>query len=144
MVFLNGKIDKDIHVRIPPTLETEETKGKCYRLMKALYGLKQAGCLWHVALNMQLQAFGFRQCQAEPCVYTRGSKDTMVLLTVYVDDLPIIGATTPRVQLVQQQLSSMFSITDQGNISHNIGLNVHYDHEAHTLSIDQSRYMSWA
>ncbi|SAM82283.1 uncharacterized protein UBRO_20657 [Ustilago bromivora] len=54
--FLNGKIDKDIYVRIPPMFETDETEGKCYRLKKALYGLKQAGRLWHAALGEQLQA----------------------------------------------------------------------------------------
>lgn len=35
----------------------------------------------------------------------------------------------------------MFSITDQGNVSHIIGLNVHYNREAHTLSINQSGYI---
>ncbi|KAJ1033348.1 hypothetical protein NDA13_001340 [Ustilago tritici] len=139
--FLNGKIDKDVHVRIPPTFEGKETEGKCYRLKKALYGLKQAGRLWHAALYKQLQAFGFRRCQAEPCMYTPGSKDAMVLLAVYVNDLLIIGATASQVQSIWQQLSSVFSITNQGNVSHIIGLNVHYDQEAHTLSIDQSGYI---
>ncbi|KAJ1018638.1 hypothetical protein NDA13_006329 [Ustilago tritici] len=103
-VFLNGKIDKDVHVQISPTFETEETEGKCYRLKKALYSLKQAGHLWHATLGKQL-------------------------------------ATTPRVQSVRQQLLSLFSITDQGNISHIVGLNMHYDHEARTLSINQNRYI---
>ncbi|SAM86304.1 uncharacterized protein UBRO_20337 [Ustilago bromivora] len=85
--FLNGKIDKDVNVRIPPTFETKETEGKCYKLKKALYGLKQAGHLWHAALDEQLQAFGFKRCQTEPCVYTHGCNNAMVLLAVYIDDL---------------------------------------------------------
>ncbi|SAM84819.1 uncharacterized protein UBRO_20855 [Ustilago bromivora] len=32
-------------------------------------------------------------------------------------------------------------ITVQGNVSHIIGLNMHYNHEAHTLLIDQSGYI---
>lgn len=98
--FLNGKINKNVHVWIPPAFETEETEAKCYRPKEALYVLKQAGHLWHAALDKQLQAFGFRRCRAEPCVYTHGSKDTLVLLAVYVDDLLVIGATTLRVQSV--------------------------------------------
>lgn len=58
--FLNGKIDKVIHIRIPPTFESHENSGKCYCLKKALYGLKQVGCLWHTALDKQLRAFGFK------------------------------------------------------------------------------------
>ncbi|SPC64206.1 uncharacterized protein UHOD_11701 [Ustilago sp. UG-2017b] len=139
--FLNGKIDKDVYVCIPPMFETKQTEGKCYRLKKALYGLKQAGRLWHAALDEQLQAFGFKRCRAEPCVYTRGSSNVMVLLAVYVDDLLVIGATASRVKLVQQQLLSTFSITDQGDVSHIIRLNVHYDREARMLSINQSGYI---
>ncbi|SOV09013.1 uncharacterized protein UDID_18233 [Ustilago sp. UG-2017a] len=96
--FLNGKIDKDVYVCIPPAFETKQTKAKCYRLKKALYGLKQAGRLWHTALDKQLQAFGFKRCRTEPCVYTCSSSDVMVLLAVYVNDLLVIGATASQVK----------------------------------------------
>ncbi|CCF47940.1 hypothetical protein NDA10_002284 [Ustilago hordei] len=141
MAFLNGKIDKEVHVWIPPTFETPKNNGKCYHLKKALYGLKQAGHLWHTALDKQLRAFGFKCCHAEPCVYMQGIKDAMIILAVYMDDLLIIGATSSHVKSVRQQLSSVFSIMDQGNVSHIIGMNVKYDCEAQTLSIDQSRYI---
>ncbi|CCF51999.1 uncharacterized protein UHOR_17014 [Ustilago hordei] len=139
--FLNGKIDKDVYVQIPLTFETNKTKGKCYKLKKALYGLKQAGCLWHAALDEQLQAFGFKRCRAELCIYMHGTSDAMILLAIYIDDLLVIGATALRVQAVRQQLSSVFSITDQGNISHIIRLSVQYDRKARTLSIDQNGYI---
>lgn len=142
--FLNGKIDKVVHVQIPPMFKSHENSGKCYRLKKALYGLKQAGRLWHTALDEQLRAFSFKRCCAEPCVYIRGVKDTMVILAIYVDDLLVIGAMPSCVKSVQQQLSSVFSITDQGNVSHIIGMNVEYDREAHTLSIDQGGYIEGA
>ncbi|KAJ1598439.1 hypothetical protein NDA14_000639 [Ustilago hordei] len=141
MAFLNGKIDKDVYVQIPLMFEMEVTKNKCYRLKKALYGLKQAGRLWHAALDEQLQAFGFKCCRAKPCVYTCGSDDVMILLAVYVDGLLVIGATESHVKSVQQQLASVFNITDQGNVSHIIGLNVDYDRKARTLLINQSGYI---
>ncbi|KAJ1040540.1 hypothetical protein NDA10_007415 [Ustilago hordei] len=59
----------------------------------------------------------------------------------YVDDLLIIGSINAWVQLVQQQLLTVFSITDQGSVSHIIGLNIHYNCDTHTLSINQSRYI---
>ncbi|SAM63164.1 uncharacterized protein UBRO_21039 [Ustilago bromivora] len=65
----------------------------------------------------------------------------MIILAVYVDDLLVIGATSSRVKSVRQKLSSVFSITDQGNISHIIGMNVKYNHKVQTLSIDQSGYI---
>ncbi|SPC63052.1 uncharacterized protein UHOD_11870 [Ustilago sp. UG-2017b] len=139
--FLNGNIDKEVHIQIPPTFETPENNGKCYCLKKALYGLKQAGRLWHAVLDEQLKAFSFKRCCVEPCVYVQGIKDAMIILAVYVDDLLVIGVMSSRVKSVRQQLSSVFSITDQGNISQIIGMNVKYDCEAQMLSIDQSGYI---
>ncbi|SAM83157.1 uncharacterized protein UBRO_20738 [Ustilago bromivora] len=139
--FLNGKIDKVVHVWIPPTFETPKNNGKYYCLKKALYGLKQAGHLWHAALNEQLKAFGFKCCCAEPCIYLQGIKDAMIILAVYVDNLLVIKVMSSCIKSVRQQLSSVLSITDQGNISHIIGMNITYDHEVHTLSIDQSGYI---
>ena len=43
--FLNRKIDKVVHVWIPPTFKIQENNRKYYRLKKALYSLKQAGHL---------------------------------------------------------------------------------------------------
>ncbi|SAM82775.1 uncharacterized protein UBRO_04965 [Ustilago bromivora] len=63
----------------------------------------------------------------------------MVMLAVYINDLLVIGTTMSRVRSVRQQLSSVFCITDQGSVLHIISMNIKYDHEAHTLSIDQSR-----
>lgn len=69
IAFLNSKINKDVHVWIPPTFEMKQTEGKCYKLKKALYSLKQARRLWHMALDEQLQAFSFKCCWAKPYVY---------------------------------------------------------------------------
>ncbi|SPC67661.1 uncharacterized protein UHOD_11786 [Ustilago sp. UG-2017b] len=105
--FLNRKIDKVVHVQIPPTFETPKNNRKYYHLKKALYGLKQAGHLWHAALNEQLKAFGFKRCRAEPCIYVQGIKDTMVILAVYVDNLLVIGATSSRVKSTRCCTSSL-------------------------------------
>ncbi|SAM86220.1 uncharacterized protein UBRO_21020 [Ustilago bromivora] len=88
---------------------------------------------------MHIQDLLRRPC--DTCIYTRGIKDAMVMLVVYVDDLLVVGATSSCVRSIRQQLSSVFSITDQGNILHIIGMNVRYDQEAHTLLINQSGYI---
>ncbi|KAJ1029743.1 hypothetical protein NDA13_002986 [Ustilago tritici] len=45
------------------------------------------------------------------------------------------------VKSVRQQLSSVFSIMDQGNVTHIIRMNVKYDCEVQMLLIDQSGYI---
>jgi len=44
--FLNGELEKEIYIRIPPGFEREDTRGKVCRLKKSLYGLEQSPRAW--------------------------------------------------------------------------------------------------
>ncbi|SOV02068.1 uncharacterized protein UDID_04965 [Ustilago sp. UG-2017a] len=64
----------------------------------------------------------------------------MVMLAVYIDDLLVIGATMSRVSgFTAHYVQFGYPIPDP--VTHIISMNIKYDHEAHTLSIDQSRYI---
>lgn len=39
--FLNGPLDKEVHLDQPPSFEVKRKKHMVYRLYKILYGLKQ-------------------------------------------------------------------------------------------------------
>ncbi|SYW81900.1 uncharacterized protein UHO2_00404 [Ustilago hordei] len=103
MAFLNRKIDKVVHMQIPPTFEAPENDGKCYHLKKALYGLKQAG-------NYK-------------CLDSNGAKQS--------------HESTHK----EPKTLCIFSIMDQGNILHIIGMNVKYNCESQMLLIDETGYI---
>lgn len=41
-VFLNGELEEDVYIRIPPGLETSKNSGKVCKLKRSLYGLMQS------------------------------------------------------------------------------------------------------
>ena len=63
-------------------------------LKKSLYGLKQSGRMWYNRLSDFLHQKGYTRNKDYPCVFIRRSQDGFYIISVYVDELNIIG--TPR------------------------------------------------
>lgn len=85
--FLNGEITQDVYVMQPEGFEKQGKENLVYKLVKALYGLRQAPRAWYTKLNQSLESLGFKRCQYENAVYTKGEGDESLVLVVYVDDI---------------------------------------------------------
>ena len=67
--YLNGDIDKDIFMSQPPGFQDKKYPNWVCLLGKGLYGIKQAGRLWYAVIKAFLLEIGFRQSDADPCVF---------------------------------------------------------------------------
>jgi hypothetical protein len=65
------------------------------KLKKALYGLKQAPRAWYSRLDKYLQQAGFRKESADNNLYIKVSRNSILLIEVYVDDI-IFGSDDGR------------------------------------------------
>ena len=71
----------------------EEHKMYSVKLKRSLYGLKQSGRMWYNWLSEYLMKKGFMNNEDCPCVFIRKSNKGLCIISVYVDDLNIIGTT---------------------------------------------------
>ncbi|GJV63136.1 ribonuclease H-like domain, reverse transcriptase, RNA-dependent DNA polymerase [Tanacetum coccineum] len=95
--FLHGDLKEEVYVTQPEGFIKRQDNGKVYRLIKALYGLRQAPRAWNIKLDNTLKSLDFKKCALEQAIYTKTSKDSILLIGVYVDDLIITG--TPKKEI---------------------------------------------
>ena len=104
--YLYGPLDNEIHMRIPEGIELKDKKGSreqhCIKLNKALYGLKQSGRMWYNRLSEYLMKEGYKNDPISPCIFIKKfDSKGYVIMSVYVDDLNIIGTSGEISQTVQ-------------------------------------------
>ena len=141
--FLNGELQEDIYMSIPPGLSIQgENTHATYacKLKRSLYGLKQASRQWNHTFTQFLNSIGFKQSKNEYSLFTRKYENTLVFLLVYVDDIIISGNNQEEINSVKAQLQKRFKIRDLGKLQYFLGLEVVRTSEG--IHISQRKYTS--
>ncbi len=133
--FLYGFLDESIYV-IQPTL-FEKGENKVCLLRKALYGLKQSPRVWYQTLQDFLQKMGFRRTESDHGVFV--SED--MYIAIYVDDLLIFGKNASKLQQLKYELKSRFRMTDLGEVSHYLGIEIDVSADKSIITLRQSTYL---
>ena len=144
MAFLQFLIDKDVFVEPAPGHDPRDSKTgevMVYKLQSSLYGLAQSPVLWYDTIDGVLVVIGSRPTQSDPCVYTHGSGVTLAILTLYADDILITGKDPTLVEQKKKGLKEIFEITDMGEVSRILGMEVTRDYDERTLAITQTTYV---
>lgn len=90
--FLNGNLEEEIYMEIPPDFEFESTTNKVCRLKKSLYGLKQSPRAWFHRFTTVLKEDGYTQGQADHTLFVKHAEEGKItVLIVYVDDIVLTG-----------------------------------------------------
>ncbi|OMO72757.1 hypothetical protein CCACVL1_17615 [Corchorus capsularis] len=90
--FLNGFLQEEIYVEQPDDFKVKGNEYKVYLLKKALYGLKQAPRAWYDRINAHLLQCGFQRSPSEPTLYIRSVEADLLIVSLYVDDLLVLGS----------------------------------------------------
>jgi hypothetical protein len=135
--FLYGELEEEVWIEQPPGYETGGPYQACH-LRKSLYGLKQAPRVWHNKLSTALDTMGFKPSAADPALFTK-SETTAVYLLTYVDDILVITADTEALAEAKTQLLHIFEGRDLGPATFYLGMDIHRDRLARTISLGQSR-----
>ncbi|GJY73089.1 ribonuclease H-like domain, reverse transcriptase, RNA-dependent DNA polymerase [Tanacetum coccineum] len=136
--FLHGDLKEEVYVTQPEGFVKRQDNGKVYRLIKALYGLRQAPRAWNIKLDNTLKSLDFKKCALEQAIYTKTSKDSTLLIGVYVDDLIITGTPKKEIDKFKAQMEEKFEMSDLGLLAYYLGIEV--TQTEGDISIRQSAY----
>ncbi|GJW54521.1 ribonuclease H-like domain, reverse transcriptase, RNA-dependent DNA polymerase [Tanacetum coccineum] len=136
--FLHGDLKEEVYVTQPEGFVKRQDNGKVYRLIKALYGLRQAPRAWNIKLDNTLKSLDFKKCALEQAIYTKTSKDSILLIGVYVDDLIITGTPKKEIDKFKAQMEEKFKMSDLGLLAYYLGIEV--TQTEGDISIKQSAY----
>ena len=139
--YLYGSLDSEIYMKVPEGIKVpEETKRNIYsvKLQRSLYGLKQSGRMWYNRLSEFLAGKGFIKNDDCPCVFIRKSEHGFCIISVYVDDLNIIG-NTEDIKEASSYLKKEFEMKELGKTKYCIGLQL--EHTPEGILLHQSTYI---
>lgn len=133
--FLKADITRPVFMRPPP--EAKAPRGHVLRIRKSLYGLGDAALQWFLLLRRLLLEYGLQQNPWHPCVFS----NTELLVGVFVDDMPVFGATYHAVDKLRTFLEERtVSTTIQTTSGRLLGMGFTYDDGAKILTLDFLEY----
>jgi hypothetical protein len=83
----------------------------------------------------------FRQSKHEPCVYYFWRDKTVVNIALYVDDHFILSNNEQKALEVKRTLMNELEMVDLGKARLCLGMNISYDEETGSISLDQKHYI---
>jgi len=95
------------------------------KLQRALYELKQSGRMWYNRLSEFHLKRGYVNNEDCPCVFIRKSQNGFCIISVYVDNLNIIGHTED-IEEASAYLKTEFEMKDMGKTRFCLGLQIEH------------------
>ncbi|WZZ36046.1 hypothetical protein YC2023_019447 [Brassica napus] len=136
--FLQGELEDEVYMRPPPGMEDMVKPGNVLRLKKAIYGLKQSSRAWYHKLSTTLNGRGFVKSEADHTLFTLTSKQGIVVILIYVDDIIITGSDKEGIISTKVFLKSTFDIKDLGELKYFLGIEICRSKEG--LFLSQRKY----
>jgi len=122
--FLNGVLEEEVYLEQPPGYIKVRKEHEVLRLKKALYGLKQAPRAWNTRIDKYFMENGFIQCPYEHALYVKKTKDKMLVVAIYVDDLIFMGNNLGMVEKFKEEMKREFQMTDLDLMKSFLGLEI--------------------
>jgi hypothetical protein len=95
------------------------------KLQRVLYELKQSNRMWYNRLSDFLMKKGYINNVDSPCVFIRKSQKGFCIISVYVDDINIIGCAED-IEDARTYLKAEFEMKDLGKTKFCLGLQIEH------------------
>ncbi|XP_031278346.1 uncharacterized protein LOC116136813 [Pistacia vera] len=95
---------------------------------------------WYSRINDYLLSLDFVRSPNKHTLYIREVEDDVMIISLYVDDLLVIGSKHDQVEEFKKSMHSEFERTDLGEMSYFLGMEI--DQDADGIFVNQRKYAS--
>ena len=117
IVFLNGELDEEIYMDQPLCFESKGWERKVCKLKRSIYDLKQPSRQWNIKFYHVVLKDGFKMIKEDHCVYLKCSNNGFIILSLYVDDILLVGNSKKMIDIVKRCLSFNFEMKDMSELA---------------------------
>ena len=75
-------------------------------------------------LDQVLKKMSFKRCVKESSVYLKKTKEDILIVAIYVDDLFVTGSTMRVINQFKMDMSRQFEMSDLGKLTYYLGIEV--------------------
>jgi hypothetical protein len=137
--FLNPDLKETVYMQQIPGYEDGSTR-VCL-LKKTIYGLKQSPREWNEVVHNFMIEQGFKQLEADNCVYVKHTSGSILIVAVYVDDILTCGKeNSNELHEFRAALHKRFNMDKGGIIKHYLGMHFTFNKDG-SISVDQKHYL---
>ena len=121
--FLNGDLEEEVFMDLPPGFKGKVGKSKVCRLKKSLYGLKQSPRAWFERFGKAVKSHGYCQGQVDHTMfYKHTGEGKVAILFVYVNDIILTGNDNKELERLKKALAKEFEIKDLDDLKYFLGM----------------------
>ena len=118
--FMNAEVEKDVFAKMAPGYDMADKSGVSLvmKLKKNLYGFRQSPKHWFNIEFRPLRAESeFGPLKSDPCIYVLEDDTGFVILTLYVNDVLLLGGNERLLNKLKKQLKDCFEMADMSDVS---------------------------
>ena len=97
--------------------------------------------MWYQNFDTYMLQLNFVRSNSDHCIYVKRTGDQFVILTLYVDDMLLIGNSVKMVNSVKSLLAKKFEMKDLGPTNFILGMQIRRDREKWKLWLRQEKYI---
>ena len=122
--YRNTPPTRDVFVRLPRELETEDSMGTVYLMQCMGYGLTDASRAFYDYADAHMMKGNYIKSIFAPTIYSKWQDDDGLIACVHVDDGMYTSNSNHLVRELHEHLRQLFDITVQANLKVYLGLHV--------------------
>jgi hypothetical protein len=139
--FLHGDLEEEIYMKHSKGFVVRGKKFLVCKLKISLYGLNKSPRMWYQKFDIYILSLGFVRNKVDHCIYSKEEGGHFIYVTLYVNNMLLIGNNMNAIKEVKKQISSKFNMKDLGATNFIMGMEMKRDRTTRKLWLNQQKYI---